>query len=127
MASSKRIGIMKYHYNLAKTAKTGSEIICPACNHRHTKTSYQKVFCSNKGNRNCKDKFWNTVDPEKRCRKTPYFEDVIMPAIAKERGFPDVQTMREYVDETDALSVSVENCEWCGLRAEYCRCCDNDV
>ena len=90
--SNKRISIMKYHYNKAKDAKVGDNIVCPGCNGRHIKTTYQKVFCSNiktKPTGNCKDKFWNIVDPEKRCRNTPYFRDVILPNRESEEYFDD--------------------------------------
>ncbi len=120
---------MKTRYNLAKMAAVGSDISCPACNKSHKKNTYNKVFCSNQKTRavrNCKDMFWNTVDPEKKCRNTPYFNDVIMPKIAAERGFPDVETMRNHVDDSDgtwdAHECHVENCEYCGLKPEYCRC-----
>ena len=116
---------MKFHYNNAKTAKVGESIVCPGCNGRHVKNTYQKVFCSNaktKKTNNCKDKFWNLVDPQKKCRDTPFFNDVIMPRIANELGFPDVQTMKDHIDETDEMTVTCSNCEWCGMRGEYCRC-----
>jgi DNA-directed RNA polymerase subunit RPC12/RpoP len=54
-------------YDAAKSAKTGSEIRCPQCGKRITKTTYNKVFCSNgrtvKGRSSCKDVYWNTVNP----------------------------------------------------------------
>jgi hypothetical protein len=60
-----------------------------------------------------------------------YKENVILPQIAYERGFPDVETMRNYVDDFDGSwdahgAVTVENCFCCGLRAEYCQCPDID-
>ncbi len=72
---------MKLLYNQAKKAKVGDNIRCPHCNKKHVKTTYHKVFCSNyktKSTNNCKDNFWNKVDPEKRCRKTDYYFDVIL-------------------------------------------------
>jgi len=71
---------MKILYNRAKLAKVGEIIGCPSCGKKHKKTTYNKVFCSNartRSRRNCKDMFWNKIDPEKRCRNTPYFHDVI--------------------------------------------------
>lgn len=53
---------MRSLYDKAKAAVVGSKIRCPACRKRHTKTSYQKVFCRNTGRGNCKDRYWNTVD-----------------------------------------------------------------
>lgn len=66
-----QIKLMKDRYQVAKLAKTGSTIICPTCGKSHTKTSYQKVFCSN-GTKNkahnCKDKYWNFTDDSRRER-----------------------------------------------------------
>ena len=70
---------MKQLYNAAKKAKTGEDILCPNCNTLHNKATYHKVFCSNaktRASRNCKDAFWNKVDPEKRNRQTQYFAGV---------------------------------------------------
>jgi hypothetical protein len=53
---------MRSLYDKAKAAPVGSRVVCPACGKRHSKTSYQKVFCRNKGRGNCKDRYWNTVD-----------------------------------------------------------------
>lgn len=117
-------------YLRAQNAKVGESISCPHCNKKHIKSTYQKVFCSNhttKGRNNCKDNFWNKVDPDKRSRNTPYFNEVILPGIALANGFPDVETMRNHVDDFDGSwdahgAPTVSNCEWCGLRAEYCTC-----
>lgn len=117
-------------YARAKEASVGSEINCPYCGCKFKKDVYNKVFCSNaksKGNKNCKDNFWNKVDPDKKCRKTEYYYETILPNIAKELGFPDVETMKNHVEDFDGSwdahgAPTVENCQWCGLRAEYCRC-----
>jgi ribosomal protein L32 len=53
---------MRRLYDKAKAAPVGSRIVCPTCGKRHSKTSYQKVFCRNTGRGNCKDRYWNTVD-----------------------------------------------------------------
>jgi len=49
-------------------ANTGSIIICPVCKKKIRKRSYQHVFCSNRGQGNCKDAYWNTVDPSRMDR-----------------------------------------------------------
>jgi hypothetical protein len=114
-------------------AKVGEEIVCPSCGTKHVKNSYQTVFCKSKGGTKCKDNYWNNVDQSKRCNTTrispanaAYHAFVIMPAIASERGFPDVEAMKNHVDEDDgcwdAHGCHVEPCEFCGLRTEYCRC-----
>ena len=84
MALKNSIEKMKNLYNTAKDTKVGDTFKCPTCNKKTTKNTYQKTFCSNgktKGKGNCKDGFWNIVDPEKRCRNTPYFRNVIKPKI----------------------------------------------
>lgn len=58
------VALMNRRYEAARTASTGSNIVCPACGSRFAKSVYNKVFCSNqrtKGARNCKDRYWNTV------------------------------------------------------------------
>lgn len=74
---------MRLLYNKAKDAKVGDKINCPNCRKQIVKNTYNKVFCSNRktaGRINCKDYFWNRVNPEKRCRDTEYFRNVIEPA-----------------------------------------------
>jgi uncharacterized protein with PIN domain len=60
-----RDAVQRYH--AAKSAKTGSSIRCPQCGKLITKTTYNKVFCSNgrtvKGRSSCKDAYWNAVNP----------------------------------------------------------------
>jgi len=55
-------------YHDAEKAKVGTVIRCATCDMPFVKKSYQSKFCSNKGRQNCKDKFWNTVDEERRHR-----------------------------------------------------------
>jgi len=62
--------VNKKAYNLNKIAKNGDTCICPACDQKFIKTSYQQVFCKTKGGTICKDKYWNTVTPTKRNNKT---------------------------------------------------------
>ena len=50
-----------------------------------------------------------------------------LPKEAEKRGFPDVETMLNYIPDDDGSweaggNVYVENCEYCGLKPEYCRC-----
>jgi len=52
-------------YETAKSAKVGDKIECPSCGKTMSKKSYQHVFCSNKGYRNCKDTYWNYAKPER--------------------------------------------------------------
>jgi len=124
---------LKDRYKLNKEAKVGTECICPSCNTPFIKENYQQAFCKSKGGTVCKDKYWNTITPSKRNNKTrispankAYLENTILPNIARERGFPDVETMKNYIDDSDgswdAHEAHVEPCEFCGLRIEYCEC-----
>ena len=62
---------MKKRYAINKEAKIGSEINCACCGKSTIKTTYHKMFCSNgktKKKGNCKDRYWNTVDEDRRYR-----------------------------------------------------------
>lgn len=61
---------MKQRYQINKEAKVGCECTCPSCGTIFIKTNYQQVFCKSKTGTICKDKYWNTVDPKKRCNRT---------------------------------------------------------
>lgn len=67
---------MKSDYAIIKGKPIGHAVNCCVCGKQFVKKSSSQAFCSNgrnKGAGNCKDAFWNKVDPEKRCRKTPYY------------------------------------------------------
>jgi ribosomal protein S27AE len=73
--------VLAIRYKIAQENTTGSNHSCPSCGNSIVKTTYNKIFCSNgrtKGRGNCKDWFWNIIDPNKRCRLTPYFFNVIL-------------------------------------------------
>ena len=57
-------------YKMSKSAKVGTKCICPSCGNMFIKTNYQQAFCKTKDGTKCKDKYWNTVTPEKRCNTT---------------------------------------------------------
>ena len=69
--SNNLVDLYKERYIVAQAAKVGTDIHCPVCNKLHIKTTYHKIFDKNgkkqKGG-NCKDKYWNTVDPKRRQR-----------------------------------------------------------
>lgn len=124
-------------YQTSKLAKVGDICICAACGTKFKKASYQQTFCKSNVGTKCKDKYWNTVTPSKRnntTRKSPanrrYYNDVILPREAEERGFPDVETMLNHVDDYDgswdAHYAHTEPCDFCGLRHEYCQCGDGE-
>ena len=52
----------------AMKASTGSTIACPVCKKKIRKRSYQHIFCSNRGQENCKDAYWNIVLPSRMNR-----------------------------------------------------------
>jgi hypothetical protein len=57
---------IKQKYETSKAAKVGDNCICPSCGNEFEKMYYQQAFCKIKGKSKCKDKYWNTVTPEKR-------------------------------------------------------------
>ena len=61
---------IKTRYKLNKDAKVGEKLTCPSCGKEFTKTHYQQAFCKSKGGTVCKDKYWNTVTPNKRNNTT---------------------------------------------------------
>ena len=61
---------VKERYNINKSAKVGEELVCPSCCETFIKVSYQQAFCKTKPKTQCKDKYWNTVTPKKRCNTT---------------------------------------------------------
>jgi hypothetical protein len=61
---------MKKQYKENKAKKVGEYCICPSCRTGFTKTQHQQAFCKSKEGTICKDKYWNTVIPTKRCNRT---------------------------------------------------------
>ena len=59
---------LKFKKQVVRDASVGSMVLCPVCGRRFVKKSYQHSFCRNKGRSNCKDKYWNTVIPERQDR-----------------------------------------------------------
>jgi hypothetical protein len=57
-------------YKLNKNAKVGDNCVCPSCNNEFIKIYYHQAFCKSKPGTFCKDKYWNTVTPSKRCNTT---------------------------------------------------------
>ena len=57
-------------YKLNKSAKVGTELICPSCGTSFIKTNYQQAFCKSKPKTKCKDYYWNNVTPTKRNNTT---------------------------------------------------------
>jgi len=122
---------LKLDYEKAKSAKVNENCKCPSCGKSFLKTNYQQAFCKTKPGTECKDYYWNNVTPKKRNNTTRispanarYKNNVILPAIAREHGFPDVQTMRNHIEEDEGAPIYVSNCDFCGLKYEYCRCDD---
>ena len=66
MKKLKRYEKFKLSYEISKSAKVGEECKCPSCGTEFVKSNYQQAFCKTKGGTICKDKYWNTVTPEKR-------------------------------------------------------------
>lgn len=62
--------VLKKLYELAQSAKVGDTIKCPGCCNEYVKQSYQQKFCKKRGGTKCKDKYWNTVTPNKKNNTT---------------------------------------------------------
>lgn len=54
-------------WDKSKRAITGSIVSCPVCHSTFRKTRQNQAFCPVKP-RKCKDRFWNTVNDERRER-----------------------------------------------------------
>ena len=61
---------IKERYKESKSANVGENCICPSCDTEFVKTNYQQAFCKSKLKTKCKDKYWNTVTPNKRNNTT---------------------------------------------------------
>ena len=62
---------MQRLYNINKKLFVGDLCFCPACNTAFIKESYQQVFCKSTSNKTkCKDRYWNTVDENRRNNTT---------------------------------------------------------
>ncbi len=97
---------LKERYKINKEAKVGDTCICPSCCETFVKEHYQQAFCKTKKGTRCKDKYWNTVTPNKRNNTTRispanrrYYENVIVPN-------------REWSDVDDGIDYLLE----CGCR-----------
>lgn len=60
----------RYYEN--KNIPTGNKIKCACCGKTIIKHNYQTQFCSNKGSGNCKDRFWNNIDEQRRNRQKKF-------------------------------------------------------
>ncbi len=125
---------MKQLYQNSKSAKVGTICKCPSCGTKFVKTNYQQAFCKSKPGTVCKDKYWNTIIPEKRNNTTrispaskAWLQRNDTPIVS---GWGDSQ--RE-IDREDRLELelnhdggwdehqaSTSRCEWC--ECLICRC-----
>lgn len=75
---------MRECYLKNKESRVGDICTCPSCGTVFVKETYHQSFCKTRGGTKCKDKYWNTVTPQKRCNTTRispanqrYYENVI--------------------------------------------------
>lgn len=73
---------IKNRYEANKTLKVGDECKCPSCGTKFIKQAYNQSFCKSKPKTQCKDKYYNTVDPNKRNNVTR-----VSPSNAQYRGY----------------------------------------
>jgi hypothetical protein len=97
------MGKMKDKYKIAKAAKVGDGCICPSCGNKFIKENYQQAFCKTQGGTKCKDKYWNTVTPQKRNNTTrispanaAYMANVIIPM--REERYSRISTFDDGLD-----------------------------
>lgn len=98
-----------YKYNKEK-ATLGERVKCPSCKTKFTKTK-NKVFCSNgrSGAGNCKDKYWNEIDPYKKNRSlVKPKEKKVLPPLYQGDYFTSV-------------------CNKCNTRVDFCRCLRTEI
>lgn len=71
-----RMKICVTRYFINESAKVGDEIICPCCNLKFKKKTYQQKFCGvkRKGFSNCKDFFFNFTNPKRYDRAKFFLE-----------------------------------------------------
>ena len=88
-------------YKTNKSAKIGEICYCPSCGQQFIKKHYQQAFCKTKGGTKCKDKYWNSVTPNKRNNTTRispanarYYREVIEPSL----DFDDDQSWDAHKD-----------------------------
>lgn len=104
---------IKLRYELNKKASIKEKLICPSCQKSFIKEYYQQAFCRNKSKTKCKDKYWNTVTPEKRVNTTR-----ISPASASYMAFHAITISRNNFDINDIHQYEDDNCH-----VERCRFC----
>ena len=83
-------------YKQNKSAKIGDTCYCPSCGQSFIKQHYQQVFCKTKSGTKCKDKYWNTVTPNKRNNTTR-----ISPASTRFTASRDLQRKEQSNDIYD--------------------------
>lgn len=122
-------------YEIAKNSIVGDVVICPSCETPFKKTNYQSVFCKSKGKRVCNDRFWNTIDKNKRDKRRydkynvgdKSFIARLGDSYAKSKGYPSYEEMidNQAMDDPSWSShggIEISICRICDLRADYCRC-----
>jgi len=124
-------------YKMCDLTKVGGEMRCPGCGEIIIKKTYQHKFCGQQ----CKDRYWNTVDPRKKNRKNSSshyrkynvgeksYASRLGDAAAIKQGYPSYDDMieAEAMDDPSWESgggVYVERCSRCGMAYEHCRCPD---
>ena len=90
---------MKKKYLKSKQAKVGDKCVCPSCNTEFIKEHYQQTFCKTKPGTQCKDKYWNTVTPNKKNNTTR-----ISPASKRWLGAREIDNEAEEYEGAENLS-----------------------
>lgn len=64
--NEKKAKLLRHKEN--KLRDVGSSICCANCGKVIVKKDYQTQYCSNKGSGNCKDSYWNVMNPARMIR-----------------------------------------------------------
>lgn len=114
-------------YETNKSAKVGTEIVCPICKTKFVKRQWAQAFCCG----TCKDAYWNAkkdrhragyytdydnARPERRLRRALYSMDVVSASDSDEMtariAYETDEGFRRYVNDGDDIcdipSVSVD-------------------
>lgn len=111
----------KLQYEANKSAKVGTEIICPICSKQLIKRQYSQAFCCGK----CKDDYWNAKGdrhsvgyyekydnkhPERKLRKALYSMDVL-----NARDTEELEARMALVTDHDFRRYVNDDCDCCDI------------
>lgn len=118
----------KIVYELNKSAKVGTEIVCPICGKSFIKRQYSQAFCDSK----CKDAYWNAKGdrhssdyyvkydnkhPERKIRRALYSIDPI-----NSRDMSEIEARMALINDEGFRRYVNDDCDVCDMP-----CCNVDL